>query len=90
MKTLIDIRKKNQTLVYGDFVIASDDADMFCFERRSKEAAFYIEINLIDSCKKRRIDINRKKYTKLLSNYKDSNELLRPYEATIYMIGDKK
>lgn len=90
MKSLITLRKDNQTLIYGDFTLSNNDADTFCFRRKDKDACFYIEINLLDTNKKRRTDVIRKSYKKIISNYKDSHELLRPYEAAIYMIGDKK
>lgn len=90
MKSLITLRKDNQTLIYGDFTLSNNDADTFCFRRTDKDACFYIEINLLDTNKKRRTDVSRKNYKKIISNYKDSHELLRPYEVAIYMIGDKK
>lgn len=90
MKSLISFRKENQTLIYGDFILTDNDADTFCYERKDKDARFYIEINLIDSNKKRKIDVRDKKYKKILSNYPDSNEFLRPYEVAIYMIGEEK
>ncbi|OQB99214.1 MAG: Oligo-1,6-glucosidase 1 [Firmicutes bacterium ADurb.Bin099] len=90
MKSLISLRKENQTLIYGDFILTDNDADTFCYERKDKDARFYIEINLIDSNKKRKTDVRDKKYRKILSNYPDSNEFLRPYEVAIYMIGEEK
>ena len=90
MKNLIALRKENEALVYGSFINAGNDDDTFCYYRKIENQLFYIELNLIDTNKKRRIDVNNKKYNKILSNYTDNDELLRPFEANIYMIGDNK
>ena len=90
MKNLIALRKENEALVYGSFINAANDDDTFCYYRKIENQLFYIELNLIDTNKKRRIDVNNKKYNKILSNYTDNDELLRPFEANIYMIGDNK
>lgn len=90
VKQLIALRKENKALVYGDFTQLKDDNDLFCYTRKLDKQTFYIEINLIDTNKKRTIDVSDKKYKKLLSNYTYADELLRPYEATIYIIGEEK
>ncbi len=88
MKNLITLRKENNALVYGDFINMEYDSDLFCYVRKSGKEQFYIEINLLETNKKRKTNVSKKRYNRILSNYKDSHELLRPYEVSIYRIGD--
>lgn len=89
-KALIDLRHKNETLVYGEYIPVKTDNDTFCYIRKLGSTSFYIEINLLGTNTKRKKDIIKDKYTMMLCNYDKHDELLRPYETTIYLIGEEK
>jgi oligo-1,6-glucosidase len=82
-KELIQIRKKNLTLVYGDFIIINRKRkNIFTYYRRLEGKEFLIECNLSDTA------INypepSSEYKLLLSGYENCTNQLRPYEARLY------
>lgn len=84
-KQLIQIRKKHQALVHGDFEAAfRRKKDLFCYYRRLDGEAFFIECNLSDRQMKRKHGIGG--YLPVLSNYAEAGTELRPYEANLYQL----
>jgi len=82
-KKLIQIRKENQTLIYGEFISFDKvKRDIFTYYRQSGEETFYVECNL---CSK---PVRRLRWPRgsslLLSNYSQLQKFLRPYEANLY------
>ena len=82
-RQLIQLRKTHQVLIYGDYALLNGKkTDLFTFYRKDKVETYYVECNL--SCKPRK-RIHQVREDKLvLSNYKGSSKLLRPYEANLY------
>ena len=84
-KELIALRKKHQTLIYGDIEFVDvKKKNLFCYYRRNEEGYFYVECNVSEEMTKRHHRTNG--YERLLSNYREESSVLRPYEATIYKI----
>lgn len=86
---LIALRRAHNALIYGDIkIINKKEKDLFTYYRSDGDETFYIECNLSRK--------NRKRKGKLpdgvclISNYgKLSDKELRPYEASVWMIGRK-
>ncbi len=71
-------------LVYGSFEpVAEKAADLFCYYRRGEKSAYYVEMNL--SAKPRRAPKTAGELERVLSNYPDASDVLRPYEANVYI-----
>jgi oligo-1,6-glucosidase len=82
-KGLIRLRKDNKSLIYGKVkFIEKDSNNYMAYYRVLGEEVFLIECNLSD--KKLKGKIIPPKYKKVLSNYKDDSDELRPYEFNIY------
>jgi oligo-1,6-glucosidase len=82
-KAMIELRKQNKALIYGDFIpVHERKKDLFCYYRKLDGVQFYIEINLSDKEKSRPEVISN--FKRLISNYPEAGKKLRPYEATIY------
>lgn len=83
-RDLIALRKKHQALIYGDIEITNKDSkDLFTYYRRDTEETLYIECNLGREDLRREGDMP--KGIKLISNYDETEEYLRPYEATVWI-----
>ncbi len=92
-KQLIQLRKRYQTLIYGEFeVVNRTKKDLFTYYRKDKNKSFFVECNISSNTIKRRQPV--KGYQLILSNYDKGSRCFRPYEANLYMIdgnymGDK-
>lgn len=95
-KKLINIRKEEDVIAYGDYrILDKDNKKVYAYERSLNNESVVVvnnfykegaEINL-----SKEIDLDNKKVEILLSNYKDSsldiNSLkLRPYESVVYKV----
>lgn len=80
-KILIELRKKNSELVYGDFKVLNKGKDRFVYQR----GKFLIDCNL--SAKERKSFKYDKTYKLVYSTLCSKTELkkLSPYEARIYL-----
>ena len=91
-KKLIDIRKHNDTIIYGDYkLLLPEDKNVFAYSRKLNGDKIVVVCNFYN----KEINLNFKEDFNnveiLLSNYKDSSILmkdlkLRPYEAIMYRI----
>ena len=91
-KKLIDIRKHNDTIIYGDYkLLLPEDKNVFAYSRELNGDKIVVVCNFYN----KEINLNFKEDFNnveiLLSNYKDSNILmkdlkLRPYEAIMYRV----
>ncbi len=82
-KNLIAIRKSDKVLVYGEFIVTTKkEKDLFCYYREYEDQKYYVELNLSAKSINRPRDINN--YKLILSNYKNSENNLRKYEANLY------
>lgn len=87
-RDLIALRKKHPALIYGEIEITNKDRrDIFTYFRRDKEEAIYVECNLGRGKIGREEDIPQGR--RLISNYEDTNEYFRPYEASVWIIKEK-
>jgi len=83
-RDLIALRKKHPALVYGDIeIINKDMKDMFTYFRRNLEEIIYIECNLGREKIRRAGDMPPGR--RLVSNYEDTDEYMRPYEASVWI-----
>ena len=89
-KKLIDIRKNNDTIIYGDYkLLCEDDENIFAYVRELNGDKILVVCNFYDKDVEFKFegDFNYSKV--LLSNYNDSSKMieklkLRPYEAVLY------
>ena len=90
-KKLIDIRKNNDTIIYGDYkLLCEDDENIFAYVRELNGDKILVVCNFYDKDVEFKFegDFNYSKV--LLSNYNDSSKMieklkLRPYEAVMYI-----
>lgn len=92
-KKLIDIRKNNETIIYGDYELLNpEDENVFAYTRELNGEKILVVCNFKENPAKFMLKEDLEKEPEiLLSNYKDSAanlyELnLRPYEAIMYKI----
>ena len=91
-KKLIDIRKHNDTIIYGDYkLLLPEDKNVFAYSRELNGDKIVVVCNFYN----KEVNLNFKEDFNnveiLLSNYKDSSILmkdlkLRPYEAIMYRV----
>ena len=89
-KKLIDIRKNNDTIIYGEYkLLCEDDENIFAYVRELNGDKILVVCNFYDKDVEFKFegDFNYSKV--LLSNYNDSSKMieklkLRPYEAVMY------
>ena len=90
-RKLIDIRKNNETIIYGEYRdLDIENPDVFAYIRELDGDKIVVVCNFTDKrvvCKDESLEVGDSEI--LLSNYKDSEKLkntmeLRPYEAIMY------
>ena len=91
-RKLINIRKNNDTIIYGDYtLLCPEDKNIFAYTRELNKDKILVVCNFYDEEVTFSFDGDFNYADILLSNYKDSSTLieklsLRPYEAIIYRI----
>lgn len=82
-RQLIDLRKKDKALIYGNMEITNKDRkNIFSYYRKNETAVYYILCNISSKVmKKPKLDSD---LVYLISNYEYEVKNLRPYEAIIY------
>ena len=91
-RKLINIRKNNDTIIYGDYtLLCPEDKNIFAYTRELNKDKILVVCNFYDEEVTFSFDGDFNHADILLSNYKDSSTLieklsLRPYEAIIYRI----
>ena len=91
-RKLINIRKNNDTIIYGDYtLLCPEDKNIFAYIRELNKDKILVVCNFYDEEVTFSFDGDFNHADFLLSNYKDSSTLieklsLRPYEAIIYRI----
>jgi oligo-1,6-glucosidase len=84
-RKLIQLRKSHPALVYGDYELVNRaKKDIYTYYRRLGKESCYVECNLSSKSIKRTYLVQG--FQLVLSNYKGSSEILRPYEANLYLI----
>ena len=89
-KKLIDIRKNNDTIIYGDYkLLCEDDENIFAYIRELNGDKILVVCNFYDKDVEFKFDGDFNYSKVLLSNYNDSSKMieklkLRPYEAVMY------
>lgn len=91
-KKLIEIRKSNETIIYGDYkLLCEDDKNVFAYIRELDGDKILVVCNFYGEETEFKYDGTFNEAEILLSNYDDSSVLidklqLRPYEAIMYRI----
>ena len=91
-RKLIDIRKNNDTIIYGDYsLLWPEDKNIFAYTRELNGDKILVVCNFYDKEVTFSFDGEFNHADILLSNYKDSSTLieklnLRPYEAIMFRI----
>ena len=91
-KKLIEIRKNNDTIIYGDYkLLCPEDKNIFAYTRELNGDKILVVCNFYEDTANFRFDEDFNFAQVLLSNYDDSSTLieklnLRPYEAIMYRV----
>ena len=91
-KKLIDIRKHNYTIIYGDYkLLLPEDKNVFAYSRELNGDKIVVVCNFYNKEVNLNFNEDFNNVEILLSNYKDSSILmkdlkLRPYEAIMYRV----
>ena len=91
-KKLIDIRKHNDTIIYGDYkLLLPEDKNVFAYSRELNGDKIVVVCNFYNKEVNLNFNEDFNNVEILLSNYKDSSILmkdlkLRPYEAIMYRV----
>lgn len=91
-KKLIEIRKSNETIIYGDYkLLCEDDKNIFAYIRELNGDKILVVCNFYEKEVEFKYDEEFKNAEILLSNYTDSSLAidklkLRPYEAIMYRV----
>ena len=91
-KKLIEIRKSNETIIYGDYnLLCEDDKNIFAYTRELNGDKLLVVCNFYDDEVTFSFEDDFNHVDILLSNYKDSSKLieklsLRPYEAIMFRV----
>ena len=91
-KKLIDIRKHNDTIIYGDYkLLLPEDKNVFAYSRELNGNKIVVVCNFYNKEVNLNFNEDFNNVEILLSNYKDSSILmkdlkLRPYEAIMYRV----
>ena len=91
-KKLIEIRKNNETIIYGDYnLLCEDDKNIFAYTRKLDGDTILVVCNFYNIETKINYEGDYESLEILISNYSDSsinlsNLKLRPYEAIMYRI----
>lgn len=91
-KKLIEIRKANETIIYGDYkLLCEDDKNIFAYIRELNGDKILVVCNFYEKEVEFKYDKEFKNAEILLSNYNDSSLAidklkLRPYEANMYRV----
>ena len=91
-KKLIDIRKHNDTIIYGDYkLLLPEDKNIFAYSRELNGDKIVVVCNFYHNEANLNFKEDFNNVEILLSNYKDSSILmkdlkLRPYEAIMYRV----
>ena len=91
-KKLIDIRKHNDTIIYGDYkLLLPEDKNVFAYSRELNGDKIVVVCNFYHNEANLNFKEDFNNVEILLSNYKDSSILmkdlkLRPYEAIMYRV----
>ena len=82
---LLAYRKTHKTLIYGDFVqYVPASEQLFAYRRWDDEGDFIIVLNFSDDATNLPDDIPVGEYQLIISNYDETHEALRPWEARLY------
>ena len=91
-KKLINIRKHNDTIIYGDYkLLLPEDKNVFAYSRKLNGDKIVVVCNFYNKEVNLNFNEDFNNVEILLSNYKDSSILmkdlkLRPYEAIMYRV----
>ncbi|MDU2491343.1 MAG: alpha-glucosidase [Clostridium celatum] len=91
-RKLIDIRKNNDTIIYGDYnLLCPEDKNIFAYTRELNGDKLLVVCNFYDEEVTFSFEDDFNHVDILLSNYKDSSKLieklsLRPYEAIMFRL----
>lgn len=91
-RKLINIRKNNDTIIYGDYtLLCSEDKNIFAYTRELNGDKILVVCNFYDKEVTFNFDYDFNGSDILLSNYEDSGLLaerlnLRPYEAIMFRV----
>jgi oligo-1,6-glucosidase len=84
---MVQFRKNNPTLVYGDYEsLQNDHPQVYAYRRWDNEAAFLILLNFSDQPQHFERQFGALELLVNNYDYKDSSLRLRPWEAKVFKI----
>ena len=88
-KKMIQIRKDNKALIYGDNQLITDKDGIFAYTQTLGNEKMLIVLNITPDAVKHNIDVANSEL--LISNYENSTQpTLKPYEARLYKFNTEK
>ena len=84
-RKLIELRKSEKALVYGDFEVLNNQKDRFVYKRKYNNKEFIIDCNLSDSYQESHAAGSN--YYLVYSTEKEAEKIMKPYEARIWKRG---
>jgi oligo-1,6-glucosidase len=86
-KTLIELRKKYKTLIYGNYqLLDATNKSVYAYIRKDENGLFLVLLNFTSVDARFDINFDLNDAELIMSNYFDANlkEVLEPYQACIY------
>ncbi len=97
---IIEFRKNNKTLIYGNYIpVLPEDEEIFSYIRKDEDNTYFIILNFTENKVKRKIkiaEINHNNWQQIAGNYHNNKENnikgnifkfnLQPYEARLYKL----
>jgi oligo-1,6-glucosidase len=86
-KTLIELRKKYKTLIYGNYqLLDATNKSVYAYSRKDENGLFLVLLNFTSVDARFDINFDLNDAELIMSNYFDANlkEVLEPYQACIY------
>lgn len=89
-KTMLEFRRTNSTLVYGQFeIISQDSVNLFIYKRSDENDCFIVMLNHSDE--EEDVNIDLQDYSEVMCTQKMGSSLrLRPWQAKIFQMNKKE
>ena len=88
-RKLVELRKKEPTLIYGKYTLLDkDNPNVFAYTRELNGKKIVVLLNFTSKNASAKTGINLKNAKLLINNYTmpSKNDELRPYEAVVYQL----
>lgn len=88
-KKLNELRENNKAFIYGEIKFLDTSKNLLNYIRRDGDDIFMVLLNLTNKKVSYPLGFDTVKKEKVLSNYNEESNRLRPYEAAVYRLSKK-